>query len=100
MPNGVLTHGTGICTVRATYDQGAGHWRLQPEPAAALMAQVARFSTADLGELTGADPAEPGPAERVAAASGKVAASGRPRWMVRLAVAAASADAITLKTKR
>ncbi len=59
----VLTHGAGSCTVRAAYDQHAGHWRLQPELAAAAMAQLTCFSTADLSEVTPrADPAKPGPA--------------------------------------
>jgi DNA-3-methyladenine glycosylase II len=48
----VLTRGASSCTVRAAYDQDVGHWRLQPERAAAALAQLASFSTADLGEAT------------------------------------------------
>jgi len=46
----VLTQGSTACTVSAAYDPAVGHWRLQPDLAVTAMAQLASFSTADLGD--------------------------------------------------
>jgi DNA-3-methyladenine glycosylase II len=40
------------CTVRAVYDQDAGHWRLQTRLAAAVRTRLACFSSAELSEAT------------------------------------------------